>query len=81
MSTQDTPKPIRAAKPEPPQQVDANPAESIEPPLALSLRDVAFVANVLIPRAWVCGDEVDALVSLRARLSAILEGARHDAHA
>jgi hypothetical protein len=38
---------------------------------AVSLRELAFVRDVLIPRAWVQGTEVDELVRLRARLDAI----------
>lgn len=39
---------------------------------AVSLRELAFVRDVLIPRAWVQGPEVDELVRLRARLDALL---------
>lgn len=38
---------------------------------AVSLRELAFVRDVLIPRAWVQGGEVDELVRLRARIEAI----------
>tara|TARA_B100000965_G_scaffold203608_1_gene169951 strand:+ start:716 stop:922 length:207 start_codon:yes stop_codon:yes gene_type:complete len=38
---------------------------------AVSLRELAFVRDVLIPRAWVQGGEVDELVRLRARIDAI----------
>ncbi len=38
---------------------------------AVSLRELAFVRDVLIPRAWVQGDEVDELVRLRQRIEAI----------
>lgn len=39
---------------------------------AISIRDLAFVRDVLIPRcAWVEGPEVDALVQLRLRIDAI----------
>ena len=38
---------------------------------AVSLRELAFVRDVLIPRAWVQGGEVDELVRLRARINAI----------
>lgn len=40
-------------------------------PRSVSLRDLAFVRDVLIPRAWVQGPEVDELVRLRVRLDAI----------
>lgn len=42
----------------------------------ISLRDLAFVRDVLIPRAWVSGDEVDELVRLRARLDRYFEALR-----
>ena len=40
----------------------------------VSFGDLAFVLDVLIPRAWVAGREVDALVQLRTKLKAILRG-------
>ena len=43
---------------------------------AVSLRDLLFVRDVLIPRAWVQGPEVDELVALRARIDGIVEGLR-----
>jgi len=44
----------------------------MKPPNAISLRDLAFVRDVLIPRAWVRGAEVDDLVRLRATIEGIL---------
>lgn len=41
--------------------------------LSVSTGDLAFVLEVLIPRVWVRGAEVDALVELRAKLEAVLE--------
>ena len=41
---------------------------------AISIRELAFVRDVLIPRAWVQGAEVDELVNLRARIDAIFGG-------
>jgi len=38
---------------------------------AISLRELAFVRDVLIPRVWVQGAEVDELLRLRARIDAI----------
>ena len=43
---------------------------------AVSLRDLLFVRDVLIPRAWVQGPEVDELVALRARIDGIVAGLR-----
>lgn len=43
-------------------------------PTAISLRDLLFVRDVLIPRAWVQGPEVDELVALRARIDGIVAG-------
>lgn len=37
----------------------------------VTLRELAFVRDVLIPRAWVQGPEVDELVRLRARIDGI----------
>lgn len=42
----------------------------------VSLRDLAFVRDVLIPRAWVSGDEVDELVRLRDRLDRYFDSLR-----
>ena len=42
----------------------------------ISLRDLAFIRDVLIPRAWVSGDEVDELVRLRDRLDRYFEALR-----
>lgn len=46
---------------------------------AISLRELAFVRDVLIPRAWVQGSEVDELVKLRARIDGIFAGLTPDA--
>lgn len=46
---------------------------------AVSLRDLLFVRDVLIPRAWVQGPEVDELIALRARIDAIVAGVREPA--
>lgn len=46
---------------------------------AVSLRDLLFVRDVLIPRAWVQGPEVDELIALRARIDAIVAGLREPA--
>lgn len=43
---------------------------------AVSLRDLLFVRDVLIPRAWVQGPEVDELVALRTRIDGIVAGLR-----
>lgn len=43
---------------------------------AVSLRDLLFVRDVLIPRAWVQGPEVDELVALRSRIDGIVAGLR-----
>ena len=42
-----------------------------QPKNAVSVRELAFVRDVLIPRVWVRGAEVDELVRLRARLDSI----------
>ena len=43
-------------------------------PTSVSLRDLAFVRDVLIPRvSWVRGDEIDQLLHLRERLDAVLQ--------
>lgn len=44
----------------------------------ISLRELAFVRDVLIPRAWVHGPEVDELVRLRARIDALFAGLRQE---
>lgn len=64
---------------------DSTPAPS-EPGIApdapaVSAGDLAFVLDVLVPRVWVSGAEVDALIELRQKLAAILEEVGHDAHA
>jgi len=41
------------------------------PPNAITLRELAFVRDVLIPRAWVQGAEVDEIIRLRARIDRI----------
>ena len=38
---------------------------------AISLRELTFVRDILIPRAWVQGAEVDELLRLRARIDGI----------
>lgn len=43
---------------------------------AISLRDLLFVRDVLIPRAWVQGPEVDELITLRTRIDGIVAGLR-----
>lgn len=48
------------------------------PGLSVSTGDLAFVLQVLIPRVWVRGPEVDALVDLRTKLEAILEEVDRD---
>ena len=41
---------------------------------SVSVRDLAFVRDVLIPRvAYVSGPEVEALLGLKARLEAVFE--------
>lgn len=40
----------------------------------ISIRELAFVRDVLIPRAWVRGTEVDELVGLRQRIDQIFAG-------
>lgn len=42
------------------------------PSHAISVRDLAFIRDVLIPRAWVQGTEVDEFLRLRARIDRIL---------
>ncbi len=43
---------------------------------AISLRALAFVRDVLIPRAWVEGAEVDELVQLRTHIDEIFSSLR-----
>lgn len=50
-------------------------------PRSVSTGDLAFVLQVLIPRAWVQGREVDALVELRSKLEQILAQVDRDAPA
>lgn len=38
---------------------------------SISLRELAFVRDVLIPRAWVQGAEVDELLRLRVKIDGI----------
>ena len=38
---------------------------------AITLRELTFVRDVLIPRAWVQGAEVDELLRLRTRIDGI----------
>lgn len=55
--------------------------ESPAPPgraRAISLRELAFVRDVLIPRAWVQGAEVDELLRLRAKIDAIFSTLRQE---
>ncbi|MCA8922882.1 MAG: hypothetical protein KDD82_13795 [Planctomycetes bacterium] len=40
----------------------------------ISIRELAFVRDVLIPRAWVRGTEADELVGLRQRIDQIFAG-------
>lgn len=49
------------------------------PDRAISLRDLLFVRDVLIPRAWVQGPEVDELIALRVRIDTIVAGLREPA--
>tara|TARA_R110002072_G_scaffold3713_3_gene25972 strand:- start:761 stop:937 length:177 start_codon:yes stop_codon:yes gene_type:complete len=43
------------------------------PPAAtVSLGDLAFVLDVLVPRAWVRGPEVERLMALKATLEQVL---------
>jgi len=46
---------------------------------AISLRELAFVRDVLIPRAWVQGSEVDDLLRLRTKIDGIFTGLREEA--
>lgn len=43
---------------------------------AISIRELAFVRDVLIPRAWVQGGEVDELLRLRTRIDGIFSALR-----
>lgn len=54
----------------------SNPAGRHAQPKAISLRDLGFIRDVLIPRAWVSGDEVDELVRLRDRLDRYFDDLR-----
>lgn len=40
-------------------------------PSGISIHELAFVRDVLIPRVWVRGPEVDELVALRGRIDQI----------
>lgn len=40
-------------------------------PSGISIHELAFVRDVLIPRVWVRGPEVDELVALRRRIDQI----------
>ena len=51
------------------------------PALAVSAGDLDFVLQVLVPRVWVRGPEVEALVEVRQKFAAILEEVGRDAHA
>lgn len=50
----------------------------MDPNRAISLRELAFVRDVLIPRAWVQGAEVDELLRLRAKIDWIFSALRQD---
>jgi len=64
---------------------DSSPPQEPEthrlPPAGISVStgDLAFVLQVLIPRVWVRGPEIDVLVELRGKLEEILERVGHDA--
>ena len=45
---------------------------------AISLRELAFIRDVLIPRAWVQGAEVDELFRLRAKIDGIFSSLRQE---
>ncbi len=45
---------------------------------AITLRELAFVRDVLIPRAWVQGTEVDDLLRLRAKIDGIFSSLRQE---
>lgn len=45
---------------------------------AISLRELAFVRDVLVPRAWVQGTEVDELLRLRAKIDGIFSALREE---
>lgn len=50
----------------------------MNPNRAISLRELAFVRDVLIPRAWVQGAEVDELLQLRGKIDGIFAGLREE---
>ena len=50
----------------------------MNPNRAISLRELAFVRDVLIPRAWVQGAEVDELLQLRGKIDGIFVGLREE---
>jgi len=50
----------------------------VNPNRAISLRELAFVRDVLVPRAWVQGAEVDELLRLRAKIDSIFTALRHE---
>ena len=50
----------------------------MNPNRAISLRELAFVRDVLIPRAWVQGAEVDELLRLRSKIDGIFSGLREE---
>lgn len=60
---------------------DAPKEATLSRPRSVSTGDLAFVLQVLIPRAWVQGREVDALVELRSKLEQILAQVDRDAPA
>jgi len=45
---------------------------------AISIRELAFVRDVLLPRAWVQGAEVDELLHLRAKIEGIFSSLRQE---
>lgn len=46
---------------------------------SVSVRDLAFVRDVLIPRvAYLSGPEIEALLELRARIEAVFAGLREE---
>ena len=45
---------------------------------AISLRELAFIRDVLVPRVWVQGAEVDELMRLRARIDGIFSAIREE---
>lgn len=44
----------------------------------ITLRELAFVRDVLIPRAWVQGAEVDELLRLRVKIDGIFSALREE---